>query len=63
MQEIVEKLLNTAINKNGKHSKIVMLAMSKLNHIQSKIFAALVNSHISHEDFLTIIIEEKNIES
>ena len=40
-----------------------MLVISKLNHIQSKIFAALVNSHISHEDFLTIIIEEKNIES
>ena len=40
-----------------------MLATSKLNSIESEIFAALINSDISHEDLITIIIEEKNIEN
>ena len=31
-----------------------MLARSKLNSIKSKIFEALINSEISHEDFMTI---------
>ena len=37
-----------------------MLAGSKLNSIESKISEALINNQISHEDFLTIINEEKN---
>ena len=37
-----------------------MLARSKLNSIGSKISEALINNQISHEDFLTIINEEKN---
>ena len=37
-----------------------MLARSKLNSIESKISEALVNNEISHEDFMTIINEEKN---
>ena len=36
-----------------------MLATSKLNSIESKIFEAFINSEISHEDFMTIINEEK----
>ena len=40
-----------------------MLARSKLNSIDSKIFKALVDNEISHEDFETIINEEKNIEN
>ena len=36
-----------------------MLAISKLNSIESKISAALMNNEISYEDFLTIINEEK----
>ena len=36
-----------------------MLARSKLNNIESKISEALVNNEISHEDFMTIINEEK----
>ena len=31
-----------------------MLARSKLNSIESKIFEALINSEISHEDFMTV---------
>ena len=37
-----------------------MLARSKLKNIESKIFEALINNEISHEDFTTIINEEKN---
>ena len=40
-----------------------MLARSKLNSIASKISEALINSDISHEDCMTIINEEKNIEN
>ena len=57
---IVEKLLKTTQNKKKKHNKIFMLAISKLNSIESKISEALINSGISHEDFTTIINEEKN---
>ena len=37
-----------------------MLARSKLNSIESKIPETLINNQISHEDFITIIIEERN---
>ena len=37
-----------------------MLARSKLSLIESKISKALINNEISHEDFITIINEEKN---
>ena len=40
-----------------------MLARGKLNSIESKISEALINNEISHEDFMTIINEEKNIEN
>ena len=36
-----------------------MLATSKLNRIESKIFEALINNEISHEDFMTTINEDK----
>ena len=37
-----------------------MLARSKLNSIESKISEALISIQISHEDFITIINEERN---
>ena len=36
-----------------------MLARSKSNSIESKISEALINNEISHEDFMTILNEEK----
>ena len=56
---IIKKLLKTTRNKKKKHNKIVMLARSKLNSIESKISKALMDNEISHEDFETIINEEK----
>ena len=38
-----------------------MLARSKLNSMESKISKALMDNEISHEDFETIINEEKKI--
>ena len=36
-----------------------MLARSKLNSIESKISEIFINNEISHEDFMTIMYEEK----
>ena len=57
---IVKKLLKTTRNKKKKHNKIIMLAMSKLNSIESKVSQALINNEINYEDFMVIISEEKN---
>ena len=56
---IVKKLLKTTRNKKRKHNKTVMLARTELNNIGSKISEALMNNEISHENFMTIINEEK----
>ena len=55
----VKRFLKTTRNKSKKHNKIVMLARSKLNSIESKISEALKNNEISHEGFMTIMSEEK----
>ena len=57
---LVKKLLQATRNKKKKYNKIVMLARNKLNSIESKISEMLVNNQISHEDFMTIINEERN---
>ena len=38
---------------------MVMLARSKLNSIESKISEIFINNEISHQDFMTIMYEEK----
>ena len=40
-----------------------MLVRSKLNSTESKIYEAFINNEISHEDFESILNEEKNIEN
>ena len=52
----VEIFLKTTIKKPN---KIVMPPRSKLNSIESKISGALINNEISHENFMTILNEEK----
>ena len=46
-------------NKKKKHNKIVMLARSKLNSIESLMDKALMDNEILDEDFDTIINKEK----
>ena len=60
MYRTCKKLLKATRNEKKKHDKIVMLARSKLNSIESKMSEALMNNQISHEDFMTIINEERN---
>ena len=55
---IVKKLLKVTQNKMEKHNKIVILARSKLNSIESKISETLINNEISYEGFATIINED-----
>ena len=56
---MLKTFLKAIRNKNKKHNKIVILARSKWNSIESKISEALINNEISHEDFMTILHEEK----
>ena len=56
---IVKKLLKTTKNNKKKHNKIAMLARSKLNSIEIKIYETLINNEISHEDFMIIIINDE----
>ena len=57
---LVKKISKATRNKKKKHNKIVMLARSKLNSIESKISKALINNQVSPEDFMAIINEERN---
>ena len=43
-----KKFVKTMRNKKKKRNKIVILARSKLNSIESKIYEALINNEISH---------------
>ena len=45
---IEKKLLKIARNKKKKHNKIVMLARSKLNSIESKISKTFINNEVNH---------------
>ena len=56
-------MLKTARNKKKKHNKIVIIARTKLNSIKSENSKASINSESSHEDFMTIINDEKNIKN
>ena len=59
MYRTSKKLLKVTRNKKKKHNKTAMLARRKLNSVEGKISEALINNQISHEDFITIINEEK----
>ena len=59
---IVKKLLNITRNKKKKHDKILMLAKSKLNSIETLISQALIYMEKSHEEFITILKEKDKYE-
>ena len=56
---IVSASCSLAFSITAGFNKIVMLARSKLNSIEIKVSEALINNEISHEDFMTILNEEK----
>ena len=51
---ITKKLLSITRNKMKKHDKILMLAKSKLNSIETLVSQALIDMEISHEEFISI---------
>ena len=59
---IVKKLLNITRNKKKKHDKILMLAKSKLNSIETLTSQALIDMEISREEFITILKETDKYE-
>ena len=56
---IIKKLLKETRKKKKKYSKIIMLAKSKLNSIETLMSQALIDIEISHEEFKTIVNEKK----
>ena len=60
--EIVKKLLSITRKKKERHDKILMLAKSKLNSIETLILQALIDREISPEEFITIFKEKYKFE-
>ena len=58
---IIKKLLKVT-RKKRKHNKIVMLAKSKLNSIETLMSQALIDLDIGHEKFKTIVNEKEKYE-
>ena len=59
---ITKKLLTITRKKNKKYDKILMLAKSKPNSIETLISQVLVDLDISHEEFITILNEKDKYE-
>ena len=50
--------MNITRNKKKKHDKIIMLAKSKLNSIETLISQSLIDLDIIHEEFIRILKEK-----
>ena len=59
---IVKKSLDITREKKKKHNKILMLAKSKFNSIDTLISQAWIDMDISHEEFITILKEKDKYE-
>ena len=60
---IIKKLLNMTRKKKKKHDKILMLAESKFNSIETLISQVLNDLDIRHEEFITILNEKDKYET
>ena len=60
---IIKKLLKITRKKKKKHTKIVMLAKSKLNSIETLMLQTLIDLDISHEEFKVIVNEQGKYEA
>ena len=59
---IIKKLLKVTRKKKKKHNKIVRLAKSKLNIIETLMSQGLLDLDISHKEFKTIVNEKEKYE-
>ena len=57
---VIKKLLSITRNKKKKHNKILMLAKSKLNRIETLITQALIDMEISHKNLLQFLRRKIN---
>ena len=60
---VIKKLLNVTRKKKKKYNKIIMVAKSKLNIIETLMSQALIDLDISHEEFKTIVNEKGKYEA
>ena len=60
--EIIKKLLDITRRKKKKHDKILMLAESKFNSMETLLSQALGDLDISHEEFIMILKEKDTYE-
>ena len=58
---MIKKLLSITRNKKKQNNKILVLAKSKLNSIETLVSQALPDMEISHEEFITILNAERKI--
>ena len=59
---IIKKLLKVTRIKKKKHNKIVMLAKSKLNSIETLMSQALTDLDITHEELKAMVNEKEKYE-
>ena len=59
---IIKKLLSITRYKKKKHDKILMLAKSKLNSIETLVSQALTEMEVCHEEFVTIMKKKDKYE-
>ena len=59
---IIKKLLGITRNKKKKHDKILVLAKSRLDSIETLVSQALIDMETSHEEFNAIIREKQKCE-
>ena len=57
---IIKELLKTTGNKKKNHDKLLVLAKSKLNSVETLVFRALIDIKISHEELITILKEKED---
>ena len=57
-----KELLSITINIKKKHDKVLMLAKSKLNSIETLVSQAMIDMETSHEEFITILKEKDKYE-
>ena len=59
---IIKKLLSITRSKKKKHDKLLMLAKSKLNRIETLVSQGLIDMEISYEEFITMLKEKDKYE-
>ena len=58
----IKKLLKITKKKKKKHNKIVLIAKSKLNSVETLMSQALIDLDITHKEFKTIVNEKERYE-